>query len=526
MVEVRRLLETASEPSSIVVTVNAGAIPADHWTQDPVIGGGRLIGEGCHFVDLVRYLADSPIVRAQITTMGDVPGLAVSNDKLTVTLSFADGSLGTVHYLANGPSSYPKERIEVFNGGRVLQIDNFRKLRAFGWSGARSVKVKGQDKGHAAFAAAFIEAVKTGGPSPSPFDELMEVSRCVVELDAIRDGSWEPTKTMNDTGRQWRAGRAERFRTLWRLGPSSVARVARYRIAKRLGLWERRMGGGSGWSEPVLRADVDTQSLLFPATYVEPLIEEAEEIVSGRLRMFSGPAVEVGTPPLWHNDPYEPSASLDPKAHWSRRSGQVADIKTVWESSRFVWAPTLARAWRVSGDQRYIETLQGWIQDWTQRNPTNLGPNWECGQETSLRMLHVLVAAHLTGSAREPEPGLVRFVREHVERVSATTSYAIGQDNNHGTSEAAALFVGGSWLAARGDSSAGEIAARGRTMLEERVVRLVASDGSFSQYSVNYHRVLLDTLSVTEWWRRELEGEVFSDRFTNVPRRLRCGSTN
>ena len=89
--------------------------------------------------------------------------------------------------------------------------------------------------------------------------------------------------------------------------------------------------------------------------------------------------------------------------------------------------------------------------------------------------------------------------------MSATTSYAIGQDNNHGTSEAAALFVGGSWLAVHGDPSAGEIAARGRTMLEERVERLVASDGSFSQYSVNYHRLLLDTLSITEWWRRELE---------------------
>ena len=93
-----------------------------------------------------------------------------------------------------GTASFPKERIEVFNGGRVLQIDNFRKLRAFGWSGARSVKVKGQDKGHSAFAAAFVDAVKTGGPSPVPFDELMEVSRCVVELDAVRDGMWEPTQ--------------------------------------------------------------------------------------------------------------------------------------------------------------------------------------------------------------------------------------------------------------------------------------------------------------------------------------------
>ena len=82
--EVKRLLATATEPSAFVVTVNAGAIPPDHWTQDPAVGGGRLIGEGCHFIDLIRYLADSPIIRAQITTMGEVPGslpLPVTNSR-------------------------------------------------------------------------------------------------------------------------------------------------------------------------------------------------------------------------------------------------------------------------------------------------------------------------------------------------------------------------------------------------------------------------------------------------------------
>ena len=88
---------------------------------------------------------------------------------------------------------------------------------------------------------------------------------------------------MNSSGRQWRAGRAERFKTLWRLGPGSVARVARYRIAKRVGAWERRMPGGSGWSEPVMRVDARQIAMRsFPTTYENALIEEAEEIVSGR----------------------------------------------------------------------------------------------------------------------------------------------------------------------------------------------------------------------------------------------------
>lgn len=192
VVAARRAIAAASEPSFFIVTVNAGAIPSDHWTQDPAVGGGRLIGEGCHFIDLLRHLAGTPIKRAQVTTMGDAPGVAVPADKVTVTLSFEDGSLGTVHYLANGHASFPKERIEIFNGGRVLQIDNFRRMRAWGWKNVSAPRVKGQDKGHSALAAAFVTAIREGGESPTPFDEVMEVSRCVVALAALRDGVWEP----------------------------------------------------------------------------------------------------------------------------------------------------------------------------------------------------------------------------------------------------------------------------------------------------------------------------------------------
>lgn len=171
------LLDTVAEPKSFIVTVNAGAIPPEHWTQDPEIGGGRIIGEACHFIDLLRYLVCQPITGLQATIVGGGDAVAVHGDKMSFTLRFADGSFGTVHYLANGNKSFPKERIEVFCAGRVLQLDNFRRLTGWGWPGFRKMNLWRQDKGNAACARAFVEAVREGGAEPIPFDELLEVTR-------------------------------------------------------------------------------------------------------------------------------------------------------------------------------------------------------------------------------------------------------------------------------------------------------------------------------------------------------------
>lgn len=183
--KMKALLSGMQEPKSFVMTVNAGAIPPEHWTQDKAVGGGRIIGEGCHFIDLLRFLAGSPIVSVQALKMGDSPGVTVRDDKATFTMAFADGSFGTVHYLANGHKSFPKERLEVFCGGRILQLDNFRVLQGFGWPGFRTMKLWRQDKGQAACAAAFIEAIRLGVPSPIPFEELVEVSRVTIEIASL-----------------------------------------------------------------------------------------------------------------------------------------------------------------------------------------------------------------------------------------------------------------------------------------------------------------------------------------------------
>jgi predicted dehydrogenase/threonine dehydrogenase-like Zn-dependent dehydrogenase len=181
--KMRELLGTLSEPKAMIMTVNAGAIPAEHWTQDPRVGGGRIIGEGCHFIDLLRFLAGAPIVGFDAVSLGMAPGI-IRDDKATITLRFADGSTGTIFYLANGNKAFPKERLEVFAGGRILQLDNFRKLHGFGWSGFSGMNLWRQDKGQRAMAEAFIAAVARGGPSPIPFEEILEVGRVTIDIAA------------------------------------------------------------------------------------------------------------------------------------------------------------------------------------------------------------------------------------------------------------------------------------------------------------------------------------------------------
>ncbi|MCK5336502.1 MAG: Gfo/Idh/MocA family oxidoreductase, partial [Gammaproteobacteria bacterium] len=182
VVKMKSLLESKREPKVIVITVNAGAIPGDHWTQDPEVGGGRIVGEGCHFIDLMRFLVGNAITGHQAMMIGNVPGIEVRDDKVSINLSFADGSIGTIHYLANGGKAFPKERIEVFCGDAVLQMDNYRILQGFGWPGFNKMKLFKQDKGQTACAKAFVNAIKLGKPSPISYAEVMESSRVSIEV--------------------------------------------------------------------------------------------------------------------------------------------------------------------------------------------------------------------------------------------------------------------------------------------------------------------------------------------------------
>ena len=187
IIKMKELLEPVKQPKSFIFTMNAGAIPADTWVQDIELGGGRIIGEACHYVDLMRYLAGSKIVSVQARRMGDTPTVEVTEDKASIILGFEDGSFGVINYFANGGKAFPKERIEVFAGDAVLQLDNFRKLKGFGWNNFKKMNLMKQDKGQDACAAVFIDAIRNGKPAPIPFDEIMESARVSIEIaDMLR----------------------------------------------------------------------------------------------------------------------------------------------------------------------------------------------------------------------------------------------------------------------------------------------------------------------------------------------------
>lgn len=184
----KKLLDAVREPKSFVMVMNAGAIPADHWTQDAETGGGRIIGEACHYIDLMRFLAGAEITSVQTRRIGEGVGDGITEDKAVIVLGFADGSFGTIHYLANGGNAFPKERVEVFAAGATLQLDNFVKLRGFNWPGFRKQSLLRQDKGQFACPAAFVKAIETGAATPIPANELFEVARVTIDAAAsLRD---------------------------------------------------------------------------------------------------------------------------------------------------------------------------------------------------------------------------------------------------------------------------------------------------------------------------------------------------
>ncbi len=170
------LLGTMSIPRAITITVNAGVIAADHWVHDPVVGGGRIIGEACHFVDLARHLAGSKVVDVDSSFL-DRQGPA---DSAAITLRHDNGSVSTIGYFANGNKRLPKERITVFAGGRVLVNDNFRRLTGYGWPGFHRLWLRKQDKGHGDGVAEFLAAVRGEQPQPIPFDEIIEVTAATL----------------------------------------------------------------------------------------------------------------------------------------------------------------------------------------------------------------------------------------------------------------------------------------------------------------------------------------------------------
>lgn len=179
--KMKSLLINEIEPKNIIITVNAGFIPDDHWTQNKDIGGGRIIGEACHFIDLVRYLIGHEVTSIQARALEK---RNVINDSVSITLGFSDGSCGTIMYLSNGSSKYPKERVEVFVDGKVLKLDNFIKLRGYGWKNFKKMNLFRQDKGQHNAVMAFKKSIENGREL-IPIEEIFEVAEVTIKVSDL-----------------------------------------------------------------------------------------------------------------------------------------------------------------------------------------------------------------------------------------------------------------------------------------------------------------------------------------------------
>ncbi len=182
-------LARRKEPLVISYRVNAGYIPLNHWTQDPFQGGGRIIGEGCHFIDFLTFLVGTPPVMVSAQALPDRG--VYREDNVVLTFGFADGSLGTVTYLANGDRAFPKERVEVFGGGRAAVLEDFRSLELVQDGQRRVYRSRlRQDKGHRGEWQAFCAAIQAGGPPPIPYEHLFGVTRATfAALQALHSGA-------------------------------------------------------------------------------------------------------------------------------------------------------------------------------------------------------------------------------------------------------------------------------------------------------------------------------------------------
>jgi predicted dehydrogenase len=167
--------------------VNAGLIPHDHWIQNPQIGGGRIIGEMCHFFDLMEYLTDSPVVKVYAETIQTENKKYINQDNTVITLKYANGSLGTLSYMANGDNSLPKERLEIFCGGMVAIINDFRSGTIHGMG--RESKLNFPGKGHKEEVKAFMDSIKTGGKDPIPFESIVRTTLvCFKAIESLQTG--------------------------------------------------------------------------------------------------------------------------------------------------------------------------------------------------------------------------------------------------------------------------------------------------------------------------------------------------
>lgn len=174
-------LKNSSAPTAINMLINSGELPSDFWLNDPFIGGGRLIGEACHFIDLALFLCQSEIVNSNIVSVPSTNNYG-SYETFSINLLFKNGSIANINYFSNGSKKYPKEQIHIFNSGKIFEIDNFIQLKSYGLKNELNIKLNSQDKGHKKGIEKFIESIEKGEKSPINFLDILSVSELAINL--------------------------------------------------------------------------------------------------------------------------------------------------------------------------------------------------------------------------------------------------------------------------------------------------------------------------------------------------------
>jgi predicted dehydrogenase len=183
----KKFVSAGNEPFMAVYRVNAGYLPLTHWLHDPALGGGRILGEGCHFIDYLTFLAGESPIQVQAQALPDAG--KYRSDIVQVNLKYPNGSLAQVVYVSNGDKGLPKERVEVHCAGKSAILDDYRELQL--WSGGSKKQYKSilkQDKGHQAAWQTFVQAIKAGGPAPIPYDQLFGSSLASIQAARQLDG--------------------------------------------------------------------------------------------------------------------------------------------------------------------------------------------------------------------------------------------------------------------------------------------------------------------------------------------------
>jgi hypothetical protein len=307
-----------------------------------------------------------------------------------------------------------------------------------------------------------------------------------------------------------------------RLGLRECLDLFLYRATLRSGLMKLRTPSASGHAGPFFSGQGNLPRLDMSSDIRSALTQEVSNLQSGVFNYFGAHFHSQGIPPCWFHNPFDGTRLSGELQHWSAYNEfalPTGDIKITWEISRLLWAQSLAAHYSVTRESSSLELLNQLLGDWSLHNPLNLGPNWKCGQEAAIRVFSLLLCARLLGELEEPSATLLALIGEHCERISATLSYGLAQRNNHGLSEACALYLAGAWFKYLGKTVPGQDRRfadwqdKGRYWLENRTSFLFAADGSAAQHSVNYHRMMLDTLSLAESFRRLFKDKLFSKEF-------------